>query len=799
MNHPRHRIALLVLLVLTAILRGAHPPASRGFAAEGDSSSQWASCAGWLPYRLAGDIWLADADAISVTPQRLTHGGSALDPALSPDGRHVAWWQASIDHAAPLTLFRADLLTGHVMAIATGAGPVVGPVWSPHGSLAWLAGQELAIADPTGEVHSLGAVDTGGIEPVHLAWAEHGASLLLPATAERARALWQIDVTDGTRRRLLSLADDGPVVAAVAQDNRVALARADTLHLFTNLESMARGHGEIVALGAPLAHMAWSVDGTTLAAAGVDGRLYWGKPGEDALHPLAAPEGFITRVAWLDDGRLAVRAVSGTAGGETLYVVEWADSPAPAWRRISPDTALAGPITLRMPSGAVTTSAERPYDWYRYQGSADSGPMASNNCGPTCVAMSIQFARNNMWVPIRDIRTFMGGSSWTYPAQLQAALDQWGVANQRLYTWDEVRDAVQVRGSVVLVHLWMYYMTPGSDYMLAYSDPALRYGRYYAYDQSHWAVLKGFTADGQWAICHDPNVWDGNGVYWHSGSLPKGRDRYYRTDQLAGSIAAYSYQVVEVFDPGAAVPTATPAASPTSTQTPSTPTPTPTPVTRPGAELVRNPGFEAEGDWTFPSTPARGQRSRVAFHSGEWSALLGLVPGQSDVFSYSTAHQRIIIPADADQVRLSLWYLPGTEETTGVAARAIWDGYTPLVEGAMPRRPASNDALLWSNADWQRVMILNTAYTAEEILLSTCQTRDTWQYLSADLSRYAGREIVLYFEVLNGGGTMNRKTWMYVDDVSLRVPGRGITWLPLVLADTSFNAPQPPPDDAADP
>jgi hypothetical protein len=36
--------------------------------------------------------------------------------------------------------------------------------------------------------------------------------------------------------------------------------------------------------------------------------------------------------------------------------------------------------------GAAILAADRDYDWYRYQGAADSGAMASNNCGPTCVA-----------------------------------------------------------------------------------------------------------------------------------------------------------------------------------------------------------------------------------------------------------------------------------------------------------------------------------------------------------------------------------------------------------------------------
>jgi hypothetical protein len=352
-----------------------------------------------------------------------------------------------------------------------------------------------------------------------------------------------------------------------------------------------------------------------------------------------------------------------------------------------------------LPSSAAIL-ADRTYDWYRYQGAADSGAMASNNCGPTCVAMAIQFARNNLWVPIADIRTHMGGSSWTYPEMLTSALNNWQVANQRLYTMQDIYSAVTARGSIVLVHVYMSYFTTGSDYLVANSDPAQHYGRFYTYASSHWLLLKGFTADGQWAIVHDPNAWPSRADNWYAGSIPKGKDRYYRYSELAASIAAYGYQAIEVIDPTLPTPTPTTTPSPTATLSPTatrtptvtpsptaTQTPTPRPTLHGRTDLLLNGGFEQEANWRFPATNARGRRVDAVQHSGNWSAFLGLAPGEADTYAYSTAYQQVAIPSDVGQIYLSFWYLPGTEEAAPPGAGAVdWEGYRPL---AAPHPPVA--------------------------------------------------------------------------------------------------------------
>ena len=44
-----------------------------------------------------------------------------------------------------------------------------------------------------------------------------------------------------------------------------------------------------------------------------------------------------------------------------------------------------------------------PYEWYRYQGASDSStPRRNSDCGPACVAMTIQFVKNE-FVKIKSI------------------------------------------------------------------------------------------------------------------------------------------------------------------------------------------------------------------------------------------------------------------------------------------------------------------------------------------------------------------------------------------------------------
>ncbi len=198
--------------------------------------------------------------------------------------------------------------------------------------------------------------------------------------------------------------------------------------------------------------------------------------------------------------------------------------------------ALAALLVIIPARAAVAGAPQPPYDWFRYQGASDSGLKAGINCEVTSVAMSIQYARDNLRVPITTIREFMGKEDLTSTADAQRALAHWGVPYRAVDTVQEIIASLD-RGHIVMVGLMMNRVSPGTDYQTGASAPALRFGRYYPFDGPHSVVVKGVTEDKGWFIVNDPNVWDGNPIYWYSDGTPKGKDRYYPVAEFARGMA----------------------------------------------------------------------------------------------------------------------------------------------------------------------------------------------------------------------------------------------------------------------
>jgi hypothetical protein len=176
-----------------------------------------------------------------------------------------------------------------------------------------------------------------------------------------------------------------------------------------------------------------------------------------------------------------------------------------------------------------------PYEWYRYQGEPDSGPAALLNCEVTTTAMAIQFARGGLRVPIKDVRTVIGHNGPTSSADAKRALRYWGVPTNDIDTIDQVIAAVR-RGRIVIVGLMLGAITLGSDAGQARSPVSARTGRYSTYAGAHSIVVKGVSADGQWLTVYDPNHWEGDPTYLYADGTPKGKDRRYRTSEVAAGM-----------------------------------------------------------------------------------------------------------------------------------------------------------------------------------------------------------------------------------------------------------------------
>jgi hypothetical protein len=148
-------------------------------------------------------------------------------------------------------------------------------------------------------------------------------------------------------------------------------------------------------------------------------------------------------------------------------------------------------------------------------------------------------------------------------------------------------------------------------------------------------------------------------------------------------------------------------------------------------ELLVNGGFETDEAWEIADTPAKAQFTDAAARTGLRSLQAGIIDPVRNVYSYSSAQQRLSIPATANAT-LTMWYLVPAEGGTGDY------GYVMLLpEGGR----------------WQ--------------FLDTLSDRTSgWERLAWDMSVYAGQTITLRIGMRNDGRT--QPMVLYADNVSLQ-------------------------------
>jgi hypothetical protein len=180
--------------------------------------------------------------------------------------------------------------------------------------------------------------------------------------------------------------------------------------------------------------------------------------------------------------------------------------------------------------------------------------------------------------------------------------------------------------------------------------------------------------------------------------------------------------------------------------------------------LIKNGGFEQTADWDMPVTPHKASYTTVDKHSDARSVRLGIEPGSADVYSYSSAYQKIHVPANATSATLSFWARRFTHETPKASVDLSVDLYDPaqVIAGTL-----GGDRGTRSQYDWQEALILKGGSYAWLATLMRERSNDgAWRQYSYDLTTFAGQDIVVYFDVINNG-VGDRRTWMYVDDVQV--------------------------------
>lgn len=159
-------------------------------------------------------------------------------------------------------------------------------------------------------------------------------------------------------------------------------------------------------------------------------------------------------------------------------------------------------------------------------------------------------------------------------------------------------------------------------------------------------------------------------------------------------------------------------------------------------ELVQNGGFEQDVAWIRPRTPIQAQYvGAPGFpqggrpHTGQRAMRLGTtIP--TPRASYSSIRQRIQIPATAKVVTLEFWVWLSSQDTNGGDRQEAYL-LNPMTGRVMVR--------LWR--------------------VAPAQHAPKWELIRVDLTPYAGKEVLLYFNAYNDGDS--GPTAIFLDDVHM--------------------------------
>ena len=156
-------------------------------------------------------------------------------------------------------------------------------------------------------------------------------------------------------------------------------------------------------------------------------------------------------------------------------------------------------------------------------------------------------------------------------------------------------------------------------------------------------------------------------------------------------------------------------------------------TTSPCAELAANGDFETDESWTIANTPRKARYTDAVAYSGSRSMQLGIDNPAENAFSYSSAEQRLVIPA-GQTAMLRFWY-------------NVTDGGGAGDYGYFLIRP--------DEGAWRVLRILR-------------DPTGGWTELAVDVSHYAGSAFTLRLGMRNDGAIDGAAGVMYVDGLSLQ-------------------------------
>jgi hypothetical protein len=175
---------------------------------------------------------------------------------------------------------------------------------------------------------------------------------------------------------------------------------------------------------------------------------------------------------------------------------------------------------------AYERSNDVPYSWYFDQ--QLSGQFANVNCGPTSVTMAIKWTSPDFDRTPEDARgAYRPGGGWWFTNDIMNYLNDNGTTNWfiSLSSMGDIRTEID-NGNIVILCLDMYHVSAGTK-------PNYHVDKFYDASTTGWGhfiVVKGYKeVDGHLFFeTYDPNSY--GAIY--ENSVLKGRDRYYRSEDL---------------------------------------------------------------------------------------------------------------------------------------------------------------------------------------------------------------------------------------------------------------------------
>ena len=172
------------------------------------------------------------------------------------------------------------------------------------------------------------------------------------------------------------------------------------------------------------------------------------------------------------------------------------------------------------------------------------------------------------------------------------------------------------------------------------------------------------------------------------------------------------------------------------------------------SEAIVNGGFENNSGWDIPITEYPAGYTSSEAHSGSRSMRSGIVNSAANTYSYSSAQEKVTIPAGTTSAYLSFWIKPFTSET----------GLLSIPEQTMAGQSLDEIQL---TGDVQYVLVLDSNFNIINTLIWQRSNNHTWTSYQFNLAGYSGKTIWLHFGTYNDG--LNGITSMFVDDVSLEI------------------------------